>query len=781
MAAPILTFLRPIAWKSVMLLGVLATHVGFAAGYDQMVLVLDHKPYYRSNHDFDQGVLTLDVRKVGEKELAPLQLYDPDLVSRVWIEKRGDDMTRIKLFLKSPKVRSTIRVHGHPHRLTIDLFTPEAMQARDPGTGLPLLPAIAEPSKPSRPAQLARDPRTSMGSKKLVNSPRSQETYRFSAKNPPRAAASEPKSYKRRLLQPIPKLADDAGQRMAELEAIPSGRLPGWQTFPPFVYRIDTRSYKGSANYKRYLNRPLQGKLAGFAAKAGELYEFGHEQRSLAAYRYILQNDPALFNDDPLHLWRMAELNFGSLNFTLAKGYYQALLSQFPASELAGMCKLRLADLLWLPHKGAAAPQSAALEAYAPLSQERHSELASQAVIRQAYLSQNPQPGQVPSISAESNGILESHRQRIESQKTLYFSRALTLGYLLKDKPQAIAAASTQLRAFAKTYPRKPQSLVTSTLRARFRANVNDQITERFAQKDYLGVIEQAQAAPSRLAPLSAKNHHAVAESYRHLGQYPAAIRHYEDYRNSKNLLPHRRFVAGIWQLDSQVKAMELVEPGAAQRRLQRQARTLDRALIKEYIKLKPEQQKAVVTELKSTLIRLSQNRRFVATPARIVLSVWQHSLLPDAKSLENPDRLPKWQPDSRTVPRLTNLKRTFHLQGMRPRSEKVDRLLTALDPKLFQNDPISKKIWTKEILKLAETYRKDKQYLKAGRMYTLSAHNDDGWERRAEALYKGGLLLYRAGKRQEAVKAFRQASLDVNNLLYAELAKKRLDQISKP
>ena len=67
---------------------------------------------------------------------------------------------------------------------------------------------------------------------------------------------------------------------------------------------------------------------------------------------------------------------------------------------------------------------------------------------------------------------------------------------------------------------------------------------------------------------------------------------------------------------------------------------------------------------------------------------------------------------------------------------------------------------------------------MEAGRAYALTGSESSNWEGRAEALYKGGLLLYRAGRREEALKAFRQASEDGNNLLYAELAKKRLDQL---
>ena len=78
----------------------------------------------------------------------------------------------------------------------------------------------------------------------------------------------------------------------------------------------------------------------------------------------------------------------------------------------------------------------------------------------------------------------------------------------------------------------------------------------------------------------------------------------------------------------------------------------------------------------------------------------------------------------------------------------------------------------------LAEDYRTSNEYLEAGRIYTFVGSESENWEGRAEALYKGGLLLYRSGRREEAVDAFNKAKADGNNLFYANLANERLNQI---
>jgi hypothetical protein len=84
------------------------------------------------------------------------------------------------------------------------------------------------------------------------------------------------------------------------------------------------------------------------------------------------------------------------------------------------------------------------------------------------------------------------------------------------------------------------------------------------------------------------------------------------------------------------------------------------------------------------------------------------------------------------------------------------------------------------QLLLLAEEYRKDNEYLEAGRTFGLVASESENWEGRAETLYKAGLLLYRAGRKDEAVVALEKAKADGNNLFYANLATERLTQIQK-
>jgi tetratricopeptide (TPR) repeat protein len=105
---------------------------------------------------------------------------------------------------------------------------------------------------------------------------------------------------------------------------------------------------------------------------------------------------------------------------------------------------------------------------------------------------------------------------------------------------------------------------------------------------------------------------------------------------------------------------------------------------------------------------------------------------------------------------------------------------LRQINLKTKQPDKDALRVWTDELTQLAEEFRRSNDYLEAGRLYALTGSENNQWEGRAEALYKGGLLLYRSGRRDEAVAAFQKAADDGNNLLYAALAKKRLEQIQR-
>ena len=100
------------------------------------------------------------------------------------------------------------------------------------------------------------------------------------------------------------------------------------------------------------------------------------------------------------------------------------------------------------------------------------------------------------------------------------------------------------------------------------------------------------------------------------------------------------------------------------------------------------------------------------------------------------------------------------------------------IDPETVELDRDARKVWNDELLSLSEDLRQSSEFLEAGRTLRFAGERDE--INRAESLYKAGLLLYRAGRRDEAIQAFRQASQDGNNFFYANLARERLDQLAQ-
>jgi tetratricopeptide (TPR) repeat protein len=139
-----------------------------------------------------------------------------------------------------------------------------------------------------------------------------------------------------------------------------------------------------------------------------------------------------------------------------------------------------------------------------------------------------------------------------------------------------------------------------------------------------------------------------------------------------------------------------------------------------------------------------------------------------------------EFSPSAASAKLISNLAARFAMLGMDKERRDALGLLRDMKPAQFGDDKEARKAWMDQLLLLAEEYRKDNEYLEAGRTFGLVASESENWEGRAETLYKAGLLLYRAGRKDEAVAALEKAKADGNNLFYANLATERLTQIQK-
>ena len=124
---------------------------------------------------------------------------------------------------------------------------------------------------------------------------------------------------------------------------------PRWErtlvaNYPPYIYPLQTAIFQGRANPAGYNRRQQNGMSEGqaLAEYALKLFNFGHEKRALAAYLQAQRKDPTVFDQDPLHLWALSEIQFGAGNLTLAKEYYAALKQKHPGSMLAVLADLEV-------------------------------------------------------------------------------------------------------------------------------------------------------------------------------------------------------------------------------------------------------------------------------------------------------------------------------------------------------------------------------------------------------------------------------------------------------
>jgi tetratricopeptide (TPR) repeat protein len=193
------------------------------------------------------------------------------------------------------------------------------------------------------------------------------------------------------------------------------------------------------------------------------------------------------------------------------------------------------------------------------------------------------------------------------------------------------------------------------------------------------------------------------------------------------------------------------------------------------------EEKQKLFAAYKDEFEKNATSNQLLRTPAVMVLESWQNGNSPVAGSVGNKSDVGNQPgPSGQSVFLVRNLARKFNRLGMKKERRETLTLLEKMKPSSFSDNKEAQKAWVDELSALAEEYRTANQYLEAGRLYTYTATESEDWEKRAEALYKGGLLLYRSGRRQEAIEALTSASQDGNNLFYANLAKERLEQIQK-
>lgn len=771
-----------VALVTLVMLGTLSQPAAAKGLYSQIVLTLGTPRPLQHDYDKAANALIIAFQKTAPSELSALDHYDERLIKRVIVKDLGPAGTEVKLVLRDRKVRAMVHQFQEPFRVAIDIFDVDFAEDRDPVTGLPHVAANTNKGGPSDGsfALLA----TEDGSSDNTATP-------FSTNNGDVSDASS----QRRLLQPLPELFVSPEEMASTLNQVADGIGKAWADYPPYIYRLQTAAYEAGMD-NRKTPSPAQALTSAqaMADYAGKLFNLGHENRALIAYQQVLHKEPAVFDHDALHLWKFAEIHLGQGNMTLARGYLQALVEKHPASPLAQFAKLRMLDIaaIRMIKQERQSETDGLLPRLTEVTPRHVGELMALTSLRRAYWSKpaNTSVGKVlPDVTGDLRNELATAYPQVESPKTAF----LVASIILQDMTRADTGWQRGTAQFADAYFKRfsgdAAQPYRDDLRRALYTKLNKNLQAKATDGKLIEAIDDYEALPTSMQSVKkeGKTAWALGEAYRKLGQPAKAVDFYVVAAKNTAEGPDR-FKAQFWLATTAGEAAESLRAAKGSEAkissLRSTSRDADRAADATWRRLPDPERKALSVAYKDHFEKGVQSLARLRTPPKIVLSMWSDALgtrattqTASASSTDN-DWQRNFSPSGSAVILLSDLGKRFAELGMADERRQAISLLKTMKPSEFEDDKAAKDIWSKQLIQLADDYREANQYLDAGRLYSLVGTESENWAGRAEALYKGGLLLFRAGRREEAMAAFTQASNDGNNLFYANLAKERLSQL---
>ncbi len=725
------------------------------------------------------NALVLRFPSSAPSELEALNDYDERLVRRVLVKDLGPQGSEVRLVLRDKDVRAVVSTFKEPFRVAIDLFDKSYAEHQDPETGLP----VAATSQGAGHGKEAAE-------HKLTQ-------------NPPSTVPSNSKQQesvgtpKRKLMQAEAPELTSPNELKALISKIPPGTGKAWGTYPPYIYRMQLAPYEGReapAAEISHLQAKAMTTSSAMADYASKLYDFGHEGRALAAYQQVLQKEPEVFEKDAIHLWKFAETHLGQGNITLADGYYQTLIEKHPDHMMARFARLRKLDTQAIKALQAGQPSHLATlsEKAGSIAARDSAELMALIAIRSSWwndagIDQSSRKA-LPVCPEETQVLLTKILPKVENPRTAYVASALIAQKVTSSETSWQNDYATWLSGFFKRYKGSDVEQQRDALSMAAKTRISKQFADLFAANQYVEVVTLYSELPSEMKSIAKDPvvSWQIGESYRSLGQQDKAIDFYK--KASSTNVTVDRFKSGFWlgALASK-RASELRSTAgnqAAIRQMDSESKKADSVMDETWSKLKSDEKALIMTALSNPLQDVVASDAKLRTPPRIILEQYKTALNKNSPKLNatngtaSTDWLGNFSPSASTVRLLDDLGRKFADLGMTAERRQSMELMKFLKPSQFEQDKEAAKMWESELTKLAEEYRKADEFLEAGEIYTLVGDSTTQTEKRAESLYKGGLLLFRAGKKQEAISALEKAKSDSSNLFYSKLASERLNQI---
>lgn len=750
-----------------------------AAAFSEMVLPFPDKRPYSAKYDAVENTVRIEILKTSSAELGALERYDEELVRRVLVKDRAADGVEILVKLKSRDIVATVEDFDEPFRIVLSIFKRGYSPSRD-AEGLPRVAGSANGEKKAADSTSAISVPASES--------RAPDSVSLAAKNPPQ----------RRIFQQAPKRFENATELCSALKQAKPGAGPHWAKYGDPVYRFDVIPAKPVLSGDIPVDACQKAIVStrDLSLLAARLFDDGQEFRAMIVYQQLLFHDPQAIEQDAGSLWRMAEIHMGQGNLSLAGGYQDTITKRFPGSQEAAMAALRLLDVqnIEAVQSGRTDSESLAgrLAAIDPGQSPRSPELRAGKVLRAAYWrlpsNSDGKDVNVPSLTEMEVRELETLLAAVKHPRTRFLSASLLLAYRLV--PERIWSQESGVFAanYFRDYKDGEWDPLRSALSQRLRSKLEATLQGYSSAGRHVETVQTYELLPKPLQSVrkDGKTAWALGESYRTIGQPQPAASFYESAAKSASGID--RFKAQFWEAQTSAETADVLarmKSGASKvAGYQRAAAEADRAMAATLAGLKPDEREQLYATFRGPLESSIDKPAKLRTPPKFVLSAWKDNFAARrtaaVESSPATDLKNQFAPGAASAKLISDLAARFQALGMSGERRHALALLKDMKPSQFGDDQPARKAWMDQLLGLAEEYRKDNEYLESGRIFSLVASESENWEGRAETLYKAGLLLYRAGRKDEAVAALEKAKADGNNLFYANLASERLSQIQK-
>ena len=797
--------------------------------FSEIIFAFKEKKSISYFTDNVKNALIISFKKTSAEELTNLDTYDSRLIKRVLVDhfQTGkDESTRLSLILRDRNIKTTVDIFEDPHRLSIKLFDNDYVAKSPLGSGI----------SSGRNSNLIEHSSSHTGTKKTVGRKinffkdvldveRGFLDFANAGMNVMQGPVHDWGSHSLSVQSSLdPYRLSGHPIHYASLDA--SRMQQAQRLYPLYIYPLPHTLFVRQTVPAKQITE--SAKILSLAKQALQLFQKRAFRKATLLYQQITIQDKGFVKRHPKHLLVLAESYLGSGSLFLADRYYQMLSDAIPGSSLAFFAHLRqldvqaihLYDRLSLPSLPVQSPQkrdrrpksetfsrflkesersdaqgliSEILEQLNNLDVPSNNEMQLQVLIRKAYwqapLEDNLRTT-LPTTSDEVVHDLVSAYKGTSLDETKVLAMAIILWNQLKPGVQWSDNIEFLARKFLRSTNQSSQEGAFHSLQVKIADTVMSQIIfDSNHGQDEKAVAHGKFLRRLKVNRVSPETNWALGQANRRLGRFSKAHFHYKksavEFPSASKQFEALFMSAFVkWEEISKLRDRVQTRGSPRIRTLLDQAAPIDIQLATRWPLLKVRNQEEFRLGYKKLLVEAVKKNMELKTASRILLEGYEKGFheasLVDSLLEDNQAEVKvTYTPSSDAVRHLNLLIRQLAYLALLDERERAIKLIKSINPKKLELDTTAQKIWRTRLIGLAEELRLQGEFLDSGRLYALVAVRSTQPQDNAEAFYKAGLLLQRAGVREEALEAFTKASQDMNNVSYAKLAKKRLDQLS--